>query len=416
MSKNRFWSWLPQLSRQVWILAVGRLLSQTGTGFTLFYAPIFFVNQVGLSSTAVGIALGSAQISGVIGRVFGGSCCDSPRFGRRWTLLLSAIISALSSFVLAFTSNFMMLILGNLLLGLGIGLYWPATETIVADLTTGKTRNEAYAITRLGDNIGLQVGIIMGGVVIATTGAYRLLFVLDGLSFLIFFVVIYLAIAETYQAPIISTDTESGQSSNSWMVALSDRTLLIYVAVNILFTFYMSQIHSTIPLYLNNFVKAELSSITISALFAGHTAIAILLLLPMSHILNPLSRPHALIVSAILWGIGFLITGLMGIVETGTLTLAILGLGILAIATVTYSPAASSLAANLAPDPLRGIYLAINSQCWAIGYLIGPPLGGLALDQTPEIISQFWLGLALSVLIAIAILQHLHKTMNHLNN
>ncbi|UWU48277.1 Major Facilitator Superfamily protein [Limnospira platensis C1] len=80
----------------------------------------------------------------------------------------------------------MMLILGNLLLGLGIGLYWPATETIVADLTTGKTRNEAYAITRLGDNIGLQVGIIMGGVVIATTGAYRLLFVLDGLSFLIF--------------------------------------------------------------------------------------------------------------------------------------------------------------------------------------------------------------------------------------
>lgn len=416
MSKNRFWSWLPQLSRQVWILAVGRLLSQTGTGFTLFYAPIFFVNQVGLSSTAVGIALGSAQISGLIGRVFGGYCCDSPRFGRRWTLLLSAIISALSSFVFAFTSNFMMLILGNLLLGLGIGLYWPATETIVADLTTGKTRNEAYAITRLGDNIGLQVGIIMGGIVIATTGAYRLLFVLDGLSFLIFFVVIYLGIAETYQAPIISTDTKSGQSSNSWMVALSDRTLLIYVAVNILFTFYMSQIHSTIPLYLNNFVKAELSSITISALLAGHTAIAILLLLPMSRILNPLSRPHALIVSAILWGIGFLITGLMGIIETGTLTLAILGLGILAIATVTYSPAASSLAANLAPEPLRGTYLAINSQCWAIGYLIGPPLGGLALDQTPEIISQFWLGLALSVLIAIAILQHLHKTMNHLNN
>ncbi|UWU48278.1 Major Facilitator Superfamily protein [Limnospira platensis C1] len=186
---------------------------------------------------------------------------------------------------------------------------------------------------------------------------------------------IYLAIAETYQSPIISTDTESAASSNSWMVALSDRTLLIYAAVNILFTFYMSQIHSTIPLYLNNFVKAEFSSITISALFAGHTAIAILLLLPMSRILNPLSRPHALIVSAILWGIGFLITGLMGIVKTGTLTLAILGLGILAIATVTYSPAASSLAANLAPDSLRGIYLAINSQCWAIGYLIGPPLG-----------------------------------------
>ncbi len=43
---------------------MGRLLSQTGTDFTLFYAPIFFVNQVGLSATSVGIPLGSSQVSG----------------------------------------------------------------------------------------------------------------------------------------------------------------------------------------------------------------------------------------------------------------------------------------------------------------------------------------------------------------
>jgi len=59
--------WLPQLDYQVWILAAGRLLSQIGTGFTLFYAPIFFVNQVGLSATAVGIGLGSASVSGIMG-------------------------------------------------------------------------------------------------------------------------------------------------------------------------------------------------------------------------------------------------------------------------------------------------------------------------------------------------------------
>ena len=70
---NRLLSWLPQLNPQVWILASGRLLSQIGTGFTLFYAPIFFVNQVGLSATAVGIGIGSGQISGIIGRILGGS-------------------------------------------------------------------------------------------------------------------------------------------------------------------------------------------------------------------------------------------------------------------------------------------------------------------------------------------------------
>jgi hypothetical protein len=50
---------------------MGRLLSQIGSGFTLFYAPIFFVNQVGLSATAVGIGLGSGSISGVVGRFLG---------------------------------------------------------------------------------------------------------------------------------------------------------------------------------------------------------------------------------------------------------------------------------------------------------------------------------------------------------
>jgi hypothetical protein len=63
-------SWLPQLKSQVWILAVGRLLSEVGTGFTLFYAPSF-VNKVGLSATSVGLALGSASISGVLGRILG---------------------------------------------------------------------------------------------------------------------------------------------------------------------------------------------------------------------------------------------------------------------------------------------------------------------------------------------------------
>lgn len=409
LRRHQLLSWLPDLDRQVWILAVGRLLSQTGTGFTLFYAPIFFVNQVGLSATAVGIGLGSAQISGIIGRLLGGSFSDSPDWGRRRTLLLSALVSAIASFVLAFADNFAMVVAGNLLMGLGIGLYWPATEAVVADLTAGKTRNEAYAITRLGDNIGLQLGIILGGIVIATTGAYRSLFIIDGLSFVVFFGVIYAAIAETYRPPIIAQSDRPETPENGWMVALGDRTLLIYIAVNILFTVYMSQIHSTIPLYLNNFMRGDFSAGTISALFAGHTAISIVLLLPVARLLNPLSRPHALIVSAMLWGMGFLIVGLMGMATTGTLLLAILGLGILAIATVSYTPAASALVADLAPDSRRGIYLSLNAQCWAIGYLIGPPLGGWVLDQTPQIVYNFWLGLAASVGVAIAILQSLHR-------
>ena len=142
-SKSRRGFRLPQLNPQVWILAIGRLLSEVGTGFTLFYAPIFFVNQLGFSSTSVGLALGSASISGILGRILGGSFSDSRWWGRRRTLLLSSAIAAIASLVLATTINFPTLVIGNLLMGLGQGLYWPPNEALVADLTPPEKRREA---------------------------------------------------------------------------------------------------------------------------------------------------------------------------------------------------------------------------------------------------------------------------------
>ncbi len=407
---NRILAWLPSLNPQIWILAVGRLLSQTGTGFTLFYAPIFFVNQVGLSATAVGIGLGSAQISGIFGRILGGSFSDSPLWGRRRTLLLSALISAASSFILASANTFATVVLGNLCLGLGIGLYWPATEAVVADLSAGNNRNQAFALTRLADNIGLQLGIILGGIVISTTGAYRALFIVDALSFLVFFGVIFATIQETYTPP--STDSKEQNLTQKWLLALSDRPLLVFVFINIMFTVYISQLQTTIPLYFNQFVNNGFAVETISYLFAGYIALSILCQLPIASFLNRFTRPHALIVSCLFWGIGFIFIGLTGVVSENNLLFAIIALALFALATVSYTPSASALVADLAPESLRGIYLAINAQCWAIGYLIGPPLGGWVLDQNPEVVYNYWLGLAASIGVAIFVLQILNRMMD----
>lgn len=398
--------WLPQLNYQIWILAAGRLLSQIGTGFTLFYAPIFFVNEVGLSATLVGIGLGSASVSGVLGRFLGGSFVDSQFWGRRRTLLLSAAISAIADVVLALTNGFPMLVAGNLLMGLGIGFYWPATEAAVADLTKAEQRNEAFAVTRLADSVGLGLGVIFGGVLIAGDGNYRTLFWLDGVSFIVFFVLIYLTIAETYHF-----EAHPPQSKwRGWLEALKDRRLTVYVLANILFTTYISQVQSTMPLYFKNFVATEgFSPTTISGLFSWHIVFAALCQLPVARFLNRFSRIKALMLSAVLWGLGFALIWLTGIVSANATIWAIVALGVLALATVAYTPAASSLVVALSPSSLRGVYLSINSQCWAIGYLIGPPLGGWALDRSPLFADSFWLAIAASVTIAIAILVYLDR-------
>jgi MFS family permease len=246
--KARVMQWLPALDRRVWILAGGRLLSQIGIGFTLFYAPIFFVNQVGLSATQVGLGIGAGALFGMVARFLGGTMADSPRWGRRATLLLSTLISALADGVLVLSINFSLFVVGNLLMGFGVGLYWPATDAVIADITTTHQRNEAFALVRLADSIGLGLGVVFGGLLISLTEAYRALFVIDGITFLLFFAIIYVAIPETLQ---------SGEQRKSfwagWGHALRDANLMIYALVNVMFTSFLAQVQSALPVYLNRY-------------------------------------------------------------------------------------------------------------------------------------------------------------------
>lgn len=403
--------WLPQLDRRVWILATGRLLSQVGIGFVLFYAPIFFVNEVGLSATQVGLGVGSEALSGLVGRFLGGSMTDSVWWGRRKTLLLSALISALADVVFLLSNSFPVFVLGNLLMGLGVGFYWPSTEAVVADITPEADRNESFAVVRLADSIGLGIGVILGGILISTTQRYRLLFAVDGVSFLVFFGLIYWAIAET--RPEQPGDRTFLQG---WNVALRDSLLLIYAAVNVLFTSYIAQIQSTLPVYFNKFVPTAtgtgLPESAISILFTGHVLLTALVQLPIARGLKPLSQPRALMVSACLWGVGFTLVWATGVEILPRASVgAGLALTVIAFAITAYTPIAASFVVMLAPEALRGVYLSVNSMCWALGYFIGPPIGGWALDQSRPITDSFWLAAAITVIPILAVLAYLDSQL-----
>ncbi|OUL23749.1 MFS transporter [Nostoc sp. T09] len=411
----QFSSWLSQIQTPVGMLVVGRFLSEVGTGFTLFYAPIFFVNQVGLSTTTVGIALTSTSIAGVLGRILGGSLADSREWGRRRTLLLATAISAVGSLVLAATNNFTTLVIGSLIVGLGIGFYWPASEAVVADGSQIENRRETFALTRVADNLGLAIGSVLAGLWIAIAGNYRGLFIIDAISFMVFFAVIYLAINETSQPQI--EQSQQTQHFASWIAALSDRRLLIYVAVNITFTTYISQLHSTLPIYFKNFVRAEdntlgLAATTISALFAWHLVLAVICQFPIARVLKRCSHTLALTISAILWAIGFSLIWVSAIAPSHHLLWVTLALTVFALALVSYTPFAASLVTDLAPESQRGVYFSINSLCWAFGHFVGSPLGGWALDQPRIIADNFWLGFSLSVLITVGILQYLNQILS----
>ncbi|MEM9007608.1 MAG: MFS transporter, partial [Cyanobacteria bacterium P01_F01_bin.86] len=77
---------------------------------------------------------------------------------------------------------------------------------------------------------------------------------------------------------------------------------------------------------------------------------------------------------------------------------------LIALAEIFYGPTASTLIGDIASEHLRGVYFALDSQCWAIGFLIGPALGGWALDHPDVLGTNIWLALVSSSAIVGTIL------------
>jgi MFS family permease len=402
--RSRRWlAWLPVLPSLVWLLTAGRVLLHLGTGLVMFYGAIYFVEQVGLSAAAVGAALGLGQLAGVLGRVASGSWSDSPQVGRRNVLLLSALASALGDGVLAIADDFPLLVGGNLLMGLGVGLYWPAMEALVADFTPEDQRREAFAVTRLADVVGLGLGTAIGGLIVGQTGLYRWLFWGDALSFVVFAGAIVLCIPDRRPLGQGAIGKRAG-----WGVVLRDRLLHLFVLANILFTTYLAQVEATLPLYLKRIVG--LAPEQIGLLFSGHIALAAVMQLPVSRGLRSLGHARSLAVAA-----GFYALGFAAIWAIGPGPWALVGaagaLAVLSVAMVAYTPSGSALVVDLAPEPLRATYLSVNSLCWSVGYSIGPPLGGLALDASPATARLFWVGSTASVAIVLGLLYGLDRRL-----
>lgn len=388
----------------VWRIAWGRFFAQIGTGLLFFYIPLIFVNQLGLSATAVGLSVGLSSLTGVGGHFLGGVLVDSPRFGRKATLLLSGGLGVAVSLILAIATDLFLLVVASLLLGISVGLYWTAADAALMDVTTAAERHHAFAIGNLANNMGSGAGIWGGGIFLGLVhDHHQWLFLGCGVVYALFLGLVHQTMPETYQPQTEATGILQGLGH-----ALRDRALLVFILANVLFTTYMALVNSTLPLYFTNFVPAigpgpgvPSAATLFSWCYIGLGAV---LQIPVASWFNGLPRVRILMVALLLWAVGFGLVWLAGTGLPGQLAWSVLSLGWLALGAVIYAPFAAAIVAELAPPDVRGAYVAVSSQCWAIGYFVGPVVGGWAMDQGAAIAQQFWLWVCGSTLVGFGVL------------
>jgi predicted MFS family arabinose efflux permease len=360
------------------LLFVGIMINAVGTGFILPFITIYFHEVVGLQYGIIGLALGFRAVIDIGSKLVAGETVD--RIGRKTTLIVAILflISGYAGYILA--RDLIGLLIAVTLEGIGIGLFWPSTLSMVSDLVGDEMREKAYALDRAIRTGGLGIGIALGGFI--ATFSYVMLYYLDITFTAIFLLIVLFKLPETRPDDI-------GQDGDGLLTALRDHRLMAFVLLSSLFATMMAHLFQILAPYLKDFLGV--SNLLIGNVFLIYAALLVMFQLKVTDRIEDIPAMDAVRTGFILWGGA---AALIFLAQPGTsaLVLSVLALLLISFAGMVFGPASITLVTDIAPDDKRGAYISVYSIAWSSGFIVGPVVGGWFLDSAQP--GLLWLLLA----------------------
>jgi MFS family permease len=365
----------PRLPRVVWTLQVGGLLNSFGNGIVLPFLIIYLHNVRGISLGLAGL-VAAANSAAALGTGFlAGTLAD--RIGPRRVLIASLCVMSGSIAIFPLIRSVWDAFALTCALGAGSGAFWPSQSALVNGLTPRRRRHSAFAVQRVTMNLGVALGGVAGGVIASTAHprTFTLLFLFDAATFLGYVLVL---------AATPSPELHPERGGGSYREVMRDRPFIRYVALNALFMgASMAVVVELLPAFAKN--DANVSELGIGFLWFVNSLAVVFLQLPVAKLVEGRRRMQALAVMGLVWACVMLVIvaggyWLAGVAATAVFALASL---LFALGECLHGAVHVPLAADLAPARLVGRYMALSSQSWQVGWIVGPAVGGVILQHDP---------------------------------
>jgi MFS family permease len=139
-------------SHAVYVVAVGQFINLFGSGVVYPFATLYFYGEVGIPFTLVGTGLLANNVATAVGTAVGGYLADC--FGRKPVMAASMALSfpALAAYALVRTAPEFIVVAAAA--GLTLGLFPPASQAMLADLTSRIDRERAFGLLKVANNAG----------------------------------------------------------------------------------------------------------------------------------------------------------------------------------------------------------------------------------------------------------------------
>jgi len=358
--------------RAVYAVAGGRLINVFGAGLVYPFATIHFHLEVGLALSIVGVGLLANNVATATGTAVGGYLAD--RHGRRPVMVGSMALSALTLAAYALVTTGVGFVAVATAAGLTTGLYAPASQAMIADLTDPEERERGYGLLKVASNVGFGSGFVVGGVLYEF--ASTAVFVADGLTSAVVAVVLLVALPRVHDGRAAATLSES---VGDWGRAISQRRLVFLALLNVGFAVMYAQMQATVPVVASE--TLGLDSAEIGTLYVLNPLVLVVFQMPVLSAIGDWRRTRGLVASTAFWGVSFLAVVLIDFVPT-RLGVGLVGafLVLRTVGEVLHSPLVTSLASDLGHADERGSRLSLIEIAKRLGMGVGAALGGAFFD------------------------------------
>ena len=399
-----------RFSPQIYLVLLGRFVSDFGRGFTLPFSAIYFKNEVGLSATVIGAGRLSFALAAIAAVFWGGYFSD--RFGRRKCLLVSLLGSGLLHPLFPWARDATTYLVLSMVAGGFLALYWPVCAAMLTDLAPPAQRGRVFSFLRIAVNAGMALGIVLAGVTLEwlegafrePAWAYHVLFYVDGLTYLLFSAVIFAFVRETLPR---ETAKEYQGFRRGWSSALRDTRLVPLALLNTLFVLCYSLFDPAFPLFFLEHVGLTPSGV--SLVLVVNTVMCVFLQLPAWSLVDGWPRTRILMASALFFAVGLVAFDLVALSPSNGFAIVLVAMSVFTVGELLHGPASTSLFSNLAPDHLRGTYMSVQSLSWGVGMGVGPVVAGAFFDLDWAL--MIWPAFALLVASSIAGFVFLGRTL-----
>jgi MFS family permease len=366
---TRFKKIYQDFPEKFWVVVGTSFIDQIGNTLLFPFFSLYITQKFGVGMTQAGIVLGTFSAFGLIGSMIGGALTD--KFGRKSLVLFGLIFSAISTLSLGLVNEFTVLIPLAVVIGLLSNIAGPARQAMVADLLPEEKRQEGFGVLRVVGNMAWIIGPTIGGFIAGRS--YFALFVMDAVISCIVAVIFFFYINET--KPETSGESEGVlKTFAGYSTVLKDYAYVAFLVVSMLMGLVYQQLYNSLSVYLRD--SHGIQPQGYGFLLTASAITVILFQFPTTRIIKKYPAFLMMAVGVFFYMIGFGMFGFATVYWLFTVAVIIITVGEMVI-----MPTASALAANFAPEDMRGRYMAVFGLSWALPATVGPSAAGLILDN-----------------------------------